>query len=91
MYKLQGLDDKARTLYTQLKKAKPSTVRDYLDLSEITEKLEGENSAIRVLDAGIKKHPASAKLYFEKVKLYSLSNNAEKRQEVLDSMKKVFY
>ena len=65
------------------KKTKPTKIIDYLDLSEVNYESKGIESAIKILDNGIKKYPNEVKLHYQKIKLYFLDNQQSKIQEIL--------
>lgn len=87
LYKLNGQDDKAYELYTEIRRFKPASIQDYIDLSDAFYEMKGPDFAIKILDAGLRKYPDDKQLYFQKVKLYSLSNDKEKRFETLKKLK----
>lgn len=87
LYKLTGQDDKAYELYTEIRRFKPSSVQDFIDLSDAFYEMKGLDSAIKILDIGHRKYPNDKELYFQKIKLYSFANDKEKRFETLKKLK----
>ena len=90
LYKLQGNEKKTKTQFAQIKKFKPVSPKDYIDLAEINFELTNINSAIKILDNAIKKFPNSYELYAQKIKLYYMANMPEKLKETIDKTKKIF-
>ena len=88
--KLQGDDRTAQFYYSQIKKAKLANIKDYIDLSEINYELKGLDSAIKIIDNGLKKFPYESKLYYQKTKLYFLANQQEKIQESNQIIEAIF-
>lgn len=84
--KLQGYGNTPDSQFAQIKKTKPATIEDYIDLAEINYENFGLTSAIKILDNGIKKNPKEAKLYFEKIKYYYLQNENKKINSVIEIM-----
>ena len=90
IYKKQGEDIKMLSDCANIKKIKPRTIADYLDLSEILYEQKGIESAVKLLDNGIKKFPDEYKLYLQKIKLFSLNQDKSEIQAILDIMQNQF-
>ena len=73
MNKLQGNDKNKSRYLTKLKKIKPQTQKDYIDLSEFYFEEYGLEASNKILDEGIKKYPDCASLYSQKNKLKHLT------------------
>lgn len=71
--KLQGNDKNKSRYLTKLKKIKPQTQKDYIDLSEFYFEEYGLEASNKILDEGIKKYPDCASLYSQKNKLKHLT------------------
>ena len=71
--KLQGNDKNKSRYLTELKKIKPQTQKDYIDLSEFYFEEYGLEASNKILDEGIKKYPDCASLYSQKNKLKHLT------------------
>ncbi len=89
-YKLNNTksNEKVITSYlSQLKKAKPITEADFIDLSEFYFDEYGLNSSVKLINDGIKKFPQSTLLYSQKLKLYYLAGEKEKIKELISAEK----
>ncbi len=71
--KLQGNDKNKSRYLTELKKIKPQTQKDYIDLSEFYFEEYGLEASNKILDEGIKKYPDCTSLYSQKNKLKHLT------------------
>lgn len=76
--KLESNEKEASFYFLQLKKAKPSTEADYINLSEFYFEEFGIDSATKFLEEGEKRFPNSASLYSQKLKLHYFADNKEK-------------
>ncbi len=90
LYKLQGNEKKSKTQFAQIKKFKPVSVKDYIELSEINLELSNINPAIKIIDGAIKKFPNIYELYSQKMKLYYLGNMSEKLKETIGKTEELF-
>ena len=88
--KNQIYDKDAQVYLSQIKKYKPNKIEEYLDLSQVYYEINGFDSALKILDKGIKKYPQEPMLYTQKIKFYYLENNQEKIQETLSIMEEIF-
>ena len=87
LYKLQGNEKLALAQKQVFKKAKPTSFKDYIDLSEIYYDLGEFDDAIKILNKGIKKSPKEIKLYCQKAKIYTLLNKKSSANETYEAMK----
>ena len=55
IYKLQGSEKLANEKLEEIKKSKPATIQDFIDLSEIYYEQNKIDEAIKILNKGIKK------------------------------------
>ncbi len=86
IYKLQGNEIKANSISKELKKIKPSSLIDYIDLSEVKYEQEGLESAIKTLNNGLKGYPNSRELYSKKLEFYFL---AQKKDEIKKTIEEI--
>ncbi|MBQ4646060.1 MAG: tetratricopeptide repeat protein [Candidatus Gastranaerophilales bacterium] len=89
LYKLQGNDTMALTFLEEIKKTKPETIQDYLDLSELYYEQSEINKALKYLNKGIKKYPNSNQLYLQKINLLTSLKRLNEAQETLDKINKI--
>lgn len=89
IYKLQGNEKIAATQLEEVRKTKPATVQDYVDLSEIFYEEEKFDEAIKILDKGIKNFRKEFLLYSQKAKIYTLSGKKERAKETLGEFNKI--
>lgn len=89
IYKLQGSENLANEKLKEIKKSKPATIQDYVDLSEIYYEQNKIDEAIKILNKGIKKFENSNILYLQKIKIFNLSNQINKAQEIINQMDKI--
>lgn len=83
-YKLQGNEKIAEIQLENVKKAKPQTKIDYIDLSEFYLEEKKPNEAIKILDKGIKKFKNEWALYSQIAKIYTLSGKNEQAKLILE-------
>ena len=83
LYKLQGDEKKSKVQFAQIKKFKPVSPEDYVNLAEINFELSDINSAIKILDNALKKFPNSYELYSQKMKLYYMANMFKELKETI--------
>ncbi len=89
LYKKQGSETKATELLEEIKKTKPATIQNYIDLSDIYFEQENYETSIKVIDKAIKKFPKDYSLYSQKIKLYSLLNKTGELKEIIEKIKKL--
>jgi len=85
-YKLQGNEKVAINQLENVKKIKPLSVQDYLDISEIYIEESKTNEAIKILDKAIKKFPKELALYTKKAKIYNHLGKKEQAKELLQKI-----
>lgn len=91
LYKLQGDEKKSKAQFAQIKKFKPATPDEYIDLSEIYYELTGkEEPSIKILNDATKKYPNSYELYEQKMKIYYMADKPEKLKETIEQAQKLF-
>ncbi len=90
LYKLQGNEKQASSQLKELKKIKPKTLIDYLDLSEVQFEEKGIEFGIKTLNNGIKKYPDTKKLYEKKLEFYFIDQNQEEIKKTIEEMNKAF-
>ena len=90
LYKLKGENEKAQNQFAQIRKIKPEKLSDYIDLSEVYFEEINLETAIKTLDHAIKKFPSEYEPYSEKMKLYFLSEEAEKLKETTEKTQNIF-
>ena len=90
LYKLQGDEKNSLSQLAQIKKIKPATPEEYIDLSEIIFETENINSAIKILDNAIKRFPNHYELFSQKIKLYYLAGETEKLKETIEKTQKQY-
>ncbi len=71
----------------EIKKFKPVTIKDYLDLSEVLYDQSDSKSAQAVLDKGLKKFRSSNALYNQKLKFAYWDDNQKELNKILDEKK----
>lgn len=89
LYKLQGNTKMATTQFEAIVKAKPITLKDYVDLSEIYYDLGEYEKAIKTLDKAIKKFPKETALYIQKAKIYTLLNKKKEAKNAFYAINKI--
>ena len=73
-----------------VKSYKPETCQDFIDLSGIMLDSESKNSAINIINKGIKKYPKVKELYLEKLKIYDLTDDSEGLTKTKQEMENIF-
>ena len=88
LYKLQGNENQASSYLKELKKIKPKSLVDYLDLSEIQFEEKGIEFGIKTLNNGLKEYPNAKELYFKKLEFYFMVNNQDEIKKTIEEMNK---
>lgn len=88
LYKLQGNENQASSYLKELKKYKPKSLVDYLDLSEIQFEEKGIEFGIKTLNNGLKEYPNAKELYFKKLEFYFMVNNQDEIKKTIEEMNK---
>ena len=89
LYKLQGNDKEAYNIYAQLKKLKPNTLEDYIDLSEIFCDQKEYTALAKLLESAQKKFPSENELYFQMIKIYYLRGDNAQMENTVSKMQKI--
>ena len=90
IYKMQGDEKNSQMQFAQIKKIKPATPKEYIDLSDTLFEITGLESSIKTVDNAIKKFPNSYELYSQKMKLYFMADEPEKLKNTLEQTQKLF-
>ena len=87
---MQGDEKNSQMQFAQIKKIKPATPKEYIDLSDTLFEITGLESSIKTVDNAIKKFPNSYELYSQKMKLYFMADEPEKLKNTLEQTQKLF-
>ena len=82
IYKLQNNERMALNQLEEIKKIKPVSIQDYLDMSEIYLEEARVSEAINILNKGIKKYPQDFCLYSKKAKILISLNKINEAKEL---------
>ncbi len=86
---LKDEQDRANSLLVDIKRYKPSTVEEFIDLSDIFYDLRGLDAAMKIVDTGLRKYIDNKRLYFQKIKLYALEGESAKKSETIKKLKSI--
>ena len=84
LYKKQGNEQRAEEQFSEVKKAKLNTIKDYIDWSEIYYDEEEFDESLKILNKGVKKFPQSHLLFSQQIKIYSLLNKKNEIKPILE-------
>ncbi len=87
--KLQGNEKEANSYLKEIKKFKPNSLIDYIDLSEIKYEQDGLEFAIKTLNNGLKEYPNAKELYCKKLEFYFMEQKQDEIKKTMEKMSKI--